>query len=59
MKLETIEIEKEMTASQLLKEQFGLDSKMYFLSVNGQVAKARSKVKPSDEIKAIPIVKGG
>ncbi len=59
MKPQILQVEKEKTASQLLKEEYGLDSKNYFLSVNGEMATARTKVLPTDKVEAIPIVKGG
>ena len=58
MKAQTVQVEKEQTVSQLLQE-LELDETMYFVSVDGAMAKLDSVVKPSNEIGIYPIVKGG
>jgi len=59
VKLETVQVEKEVTVAQMLKERYGIDAGKYFVSVNGMVAKQTDVVKPADQISIIPIVKGG
>jgi len=59
MKLQQIEIEKETTVKALLEQEFGKDSGLFFLSVNGEMAELGTVLKPSDIIKAIPMVSGG
>ncbi len=59
MKPQLIEIEKEITAQGLLEQEFGQDSNLFFLSVNGEMAQAGTVLKPTDDIKAIPKVAGG
>lgn len=59
MKLQQIHVKEEITASALLEQEFGKDSSMFFLSVNGEMASESLVLKPSDLIKAIPKVAGG
>jgi len=59
MKPQLIEIEKEITAQGLLEQEFGKDSNLFFLSVNGEMAQSGTVLKPTDDIKAIPKVAGG
>lgn len=58
MKAQTVQVEKEQTVSQLL-QSLELDENMYFVSVDGAMAKMDTVVKPSNEIGIYPIVKGG
>ena len=58
MKAQTVQVEKEQTVSQLL-QSLELDENMYFVSVDGAMAKMDTIVKPSNEIGIYPIVKGG
>ena len=58
MKAQTVQVEKEQTVSQLL-QSLELDENMYFVSVDGAMAKLDSVVKPSNEVGIYPIVKGG
>lgn len=58
MKAETVQIEKEQTVAELLISK-GLDPKNFFVSLNGDVAKAETILKQSDEVKVIPAVAGG
>jgi len=59
MKLQQIEVEKEITAQELLEKEFGKDSGLFFLSVNGEMAKEGTVLKTDDRILAIPKVAGG
>lgn len=59
MKLQQIEIEKETTAKALLEQEFGEDSGLFFLSVNGEMATESMVLKTTDTILAIPMVSGG
>ncbi len=59
MALQKLEIKEEITAQALLEQEFGKDSGMFFLSVNGEMASESLVLKPTDEIKAIPKVAGG
>lgn len=58
MKAQTVQIEKEQTVRQLLQD-LELDESMYFVSVDGEMAKMDTVVKPGQEVKPIPIIKGG
>ena len=59
MALQQLEIKEEITASALLEQEFGKESGLFFLSVNGEMATESMVLKPSDIIKAIPKVAGG
>ncbi len=59
MALQKLEIKEKITASALLEQEFGKDSGMFFLSVNGEMASESMVLKPTDDIKAIPKVAGG
>jgi len=59
MKLQQIEVEKEITAQALLEQEFGKDSGLFFLSVNGEMAVESLVLKSTDKILAIPKVAGG
>jgi len=59
MKLQQIEIEKETTVQALLEKEFGQDSNLFFLSVNGEMAIGSTILKTTDTILAIPMVSGG
>jgi len=59
MKLQQIEIEKETTVKALLEQEFGQDSNLFFLSVNGEMATESMVLKTTDKILAIPMVAGG
>lgn len=58
MKAQTIQVEEETTIEDLLKQK-GLDPNMYFVSVNGTMAKQTTKVTSSDKIKVYPSIAGG
>ena len=58
-KLKTLEVEKEITVEALLEQEFGKDSNLFFLSVNGEMSTEGMILKPTDVIKAIPKVSGG
>ncbi len=59
MKLQQIEIEKETTVKALLEQEFGEDSGLFFLSVNGEMATESMVLKTTDTVLAIPMVSGG
>ncbi len=59
MKLQQIEIEKETTAKALLEQEFGQDSGLFFLSVNGEMATDSTILKTTATVLAIPMVSGG
>jgi len=59
MKLQQIEVEHEITAQALLEQEFGQDSGLFFLSVNGEMATESLVLKSTDKILAIPKVAGG
>ncbi len=59
MALQQLEIDEEITASALLKQEFGKDSELFFLSVNGEMASESLVLKTTDKILAIPKVSGG
>jgi sulfur carrier protein ThiS len=58
-KLKTLEVEKETTVEALLEQEFGEDAGLFFLSVNGEMSTEGMILKPTDVIKAIPMVSGG
>ena len=58
MKAQTVQVEKEQTVSQLL-QSLELEENMYFVAVDGAMAKLDTIVKPSNEIGIYPIIKGG
>ena len=43
MGIQQIQVEKPITVKQLLKEEFGSKSNLFFVSVNGDMAKMRSR----------------
>ena len=58
MKAQTVQVEKEQTVQQLL-QSLELDENMYFVSIDGAMAKMDTVVKPINKVGIYPIVKGG
>ena len=59
MGIQTIQVEKPITVKQLLQNEFGKKSNLYFVSVNGDMAKTTTVLKPTDEVKVIAKIAGG
>jgi len=59
MTIETIQIEKPITVKQMLQNEFGKNSNLYFASVNGEMGKMSTVLKPTDEVKVIAKIAGG
>ena len=58
MKAQTIQVEKEQTVREML-QSLDLNEKMYFVSVDGAMGTLDQKLKSSNEVKIIPVIKGG
>ncbi len=59
MGIQQIQVEKPITVKQLLKEEFGSKSNLFFVSVNGDMAKQSTVLKASDDVKIIAKIAGG
>ena len=58
MKLQTVEIEREISVEELLQSK-GLNPNLYFVSVDGVAAKNGDTIKAGQKTQIIPAVKGG
>jgi len=59
LKPRLVQVEKPITVSQLLKDEFGSKSNLYFVSVNGEMGKTSTILKSTDEVKVIAKIAGG
>lgn len=58
MKPQTVVIEEEITVESMLKSK-GLDPNLFFVSVDGEMAKKDTVLNSSQEVKIFPCVAGG
>lgn len=58
MKPQLVEIEKEMTVTELLEKE-GLTAAKYLVSVNGHLIQGTETLKQGQQAKIFPAIKGG